>query len=109
MTAKPEAAFERLTPELRSKQILAAALKLARRNNGYRNLTRDKVAKEAKAAQGLVNLYFGSMAGLRDAVMRRAIEENDAKLVAQGIADRNRIALDAPTELRQRAVTALAS
>lgn len=108
MTAKPDAAFERLTPELRSKQILAAALKLSRRY-GYRKLTRDKVAKEAKAAQGLVNLYFGNMDGLRDAVMRRAVEENDAKLVAQGIAERNRVALDAPADLRKRAVTALAS
>lgn len=107
MTTKTEPAFERMTPDARTKQILAAATKLSRRQ-GYRKITRDGVAAEAGTSQGLVNRYFGDIEGLRNAVMTQAVRDADVKLVAQGIADRNKIALKAPPALREAAAAALA-
>jgi len=106
MTTKTATAYERMAPADRRRQILATAVKLSRRK-GYRNITRDGVAEEAGVSQGLVNRYFGSIDGLRDAVMKQAIEDHDVKIVAQGIAHRDKVALRAPAGLREQAVASL--
>lgn len=101
-------AFERFPGAERKAQILAAAMRLARKK-GYRAITRDAVAKEAAAAQGLVNLYFGNMAALREEVIKEAVKTEDLKIIAQAIANADRHALKAPPALRKRALAALAA
>ena len=65
------------------------------------------VAAEAGVAMGSVNHHYGTMQVLRDAVMQRAVEEEQLELIAQGIAMGDNIAKSAPLELRQRALTTL--
>lgn len=98
----------RMTPDKRSAEILEAAVKLAKRI-GFRRLTRDGVAEAAKVSTGLVSTHFGGIEGLRDAVMRVAVRDEVLAIVADGIANGNRIARRAPASLRQRALQSLAS
>lgn len=87
--------------------ILSAAMTLAERE-GYRNATRDQIAKEAGAAAGLVNFYFKTMEGLRNAIMQEAVATNCLPIVAQGLADKHPLACSAPAPIREAAVRALA-
>lgn len=86
--------------------ILDTAYKMAQRD-GFAAITRDGVAAEAGVAMGSVNHHYGTMQVLRDAVMQRAVEEEQLELIAQGIAMGDNVAKSAPLELRQRALTTL--
>lgn len=92
----------------RNRAVLDAALRLAG-SRGYRNITRQQVADEAGVAVGSVNNAFGTMDGLRDAVMAAAVDRSLAAIVAQGLADRHPAALGAPATLRNAAVESLAA
>lgn len=83
--------------------ILDTAYKMAQRD-GFAAITRDGVAAEAGVAMGSVNHHYGTMQVLRDAVMQRAVEEEQLELIAQGIAMGDNVAKSAPLELRQRAI-----
>jgi AcrR family transcriptional regulator len=98
----------RMAPDARSAEILDAAVKLAKRI-GFRKLTRDGVAKAASVSTGLVSTHFDGIEKLRDEVMRVAIRDEILPIVADGIANGNRLARRAPVALRQRAVQSLAS
>lgn len=86
--------------------ILDTAYKMAQRD-GFAAITRDGVAAEAGVAMGSVNHHYGTMRVLRDAVMQRAVEEEQLELIAQGIAMGDNVAKSAPLELRQRAISTL--
>ena len=86
--------------------ILDTAYKMAQRD-GFASITRDGVAAEAGVAMGSVNHHYGTMQVLRDAVMQRAVEEEQLELIAQGIAMGDNVAKSAPLELRQRAISTL--
>jgi len=86
--------------------ILDTAYKMAQRD-GFAAITRDGVAAEAGVAMGSVNHHWLRMEALRDAVMQRAVEEENLEMIAQGIALGHDIAKSAPLELRQRALTTL--
>lgn len=94
--------------ENRNRAVLDAALKLAA-TRGYRNLTRQQVADEAQVAVGSVNNAFGTMDGLRDAVMAAAVDRSLAAIIAQGLADRHPAAIAAPAQLRESAAASLAA
>lgn len=96
----------RLDPDVRSAQILSAAVTLAKRR-GFSRLTRDAIAEEAGVSVGLVSNYLGTMDDLRNEVMRRAVVEEILPIIAAGLAEGNRIALRAPASLRHRAGTVL--
>lgn len=92
----------------RNRAVLDAAVKLAE-TRGYRTITRQQVADEAQVAVGSVNNAFGTMDGLRDAVMAAAVEREIGPIIAQGLADRHPAAVNAPADLRTQAVAALAA
>lgn len=94
--------FSKPGADVRREQILAAALRLST-TLGYDRITRDAVASEAACSQGLVNMYFGNMPGLRDAVMAYAVAQGNLKVVAQGLIGRHPEALKAPQSLRSLA------
>lgn len=96
----------RRAPQERREQILVVAVKLVRKH-GLSAVTRDAVAEAAGVAQGTVNVYFGSIAGLREEVMQRAVEERDAQLLAQGLVERHPVAMKAPESLRRKALNTL--
>lgn len=86
--------------------ILEVAFTMAQRD-GFGTLTRDGVAAEAGVAMGSINHHWKVMSALRDAVMQRAVEEENLEIIAQGIALGDKIANSAPLELRTRALTTL--
>lgn len=86
--------------------ILEVAYTMAQRD-GFGALTRDGVAAEAGVAMGSVNHHWVKMSALREAVMQRAVEEENLELIGQGIALGDNIAKSAPLELRARALTTL--
>ena len=86
--------------------ILDTAYKMAQRD-GFAAITRDGVAAEAGVAMGSVNHHYGNMQVLRDAVMQRAVEEEQLELIAQGMAMGDNVAKTAPLALRKRALTTL--
>lgn len=86
--------------------ILEVAYTMAQRD-GFGTLTRDGVAAEAGVAMGSVNHHWGKMSALREAVMQRAVEEENLELIGRGMALGDSIAKSAPLELRTRALTTL--
>lgn len=113
--------------ENRNRAVLDAAVALAERF-GMAAVTRPRVSAESGLSTGTVSNAFGSMDGLRDAVMAAAVDfctrqirleaigENDADafarrvtVVAQGLAERHPAAVNAPAELKQRALEKLAA
>ena len=90
----------------RTAQILKAALQVAARV-GYTNLKRDDVAKAAGISASLVPYHMGTMTEFRRSVMREAVRTGHLPVIAQGIANRDRQALKAPEEVRQRAIQSL--
>lgn len=83
--------------------ILEVAFTMAQRD-GFGTLTRDGVAAEAGVAMGSINHHWKVMSALRDAVMQRAVEEENLEIIAQGIALGDKIANSAPREIRVKAV-----
>ena len=94
--------------ENRNRAVLDAALTAAA-THGYRVFTRQQVADLAGVATGSVNNAFGTMDGLRDAVMAAAVDRGLVAIVAQGLADRHPAAVGAPPDLKQQALAQLAA
>lgn len=86
--------------------ILEVAYTMAQRD-GFGSLTRDGVAAEAGVAMGSVNHHWVKMSALREAVMQRAVEEENLELIGQGMALGDSVAKSAPLELRQAALITL--
>ena len=66
--------------------ILNAAVTLARTTR-YDRLTRGQIASAAGCATGSINYYFTDMAGLRTALVERAIAEEEWRVVAAAVMD----------------------
>ena len=98
----------RRLPADRREELLKAALKLATKH-GYRNVTRAMVAEACSVAESLIPYYFGTMTQFHRTLMRHAIHEGNATVVAQGLADGNTYARKAPDALRKAAVAELVS
>jgi len=92
----------RANPELRKISILLAAIDVAT-VYGYNNISRQQVADRAGVSTGLVTKYFGTMNCLRRDIMRAAIHQEIAEIVAQGMACGDRHAAKAPEELKAAA------
>lgn len=86
--------------------ILEAALSLAV-TNGFNNFTSVALSKVLDCSWGTIFHYFGNMDNLRDAVMQLAIEQENLKVILDGLTCKNPVALDAPTELKDLAKSLL--
>jgi AcrR family transcriptional regulator len=95
--------MSRLKPSDRKEEILAAAVKLARKPGGYSTVTLVDIAKEAGCVHALVLHYFGTVVQMRRAVMSRAILIRDTAILAQGLALGDAKARQAPAELKAKA------
>ena len=98
----------RLLPEKRKAHILAVAIKLSEKRDGWRSLTRNRVAATAECSESLVSSYFGTMSDLRTEVMRHAIKHKNLTIVAQGLAAGDPLAKRAKPELKSAALITLA-
>lgn len=92
----------RLPSSERRMAILEAAVQLTT-TCGYRELTQANIANEAKVSPGLITFHFNNMDSLRDALMRHAIETQNLRILAQGLAVQDSIAIAAPVDLRAAA------
>ena len=97
----------RLQPETRREQILAAALQVAAKPNGWGHLNRRVVAYAADCSEGLVSKYFGTVKKLRKTVMVTAVEREILPIVIQGVIAQDRYALKAPAALKTAAIQSL--
>lgn len=88
--------------EERHRVILEAGLKLAERD-GWGAITRDGVARAAEVADGSVNHAFGTIEGLRNAVMIEAVARRIVSIVATGLVVGHPAARDAPDDLKREA------
>lgn len=88
-------------------KILATAMQLANLK-GYKRVTRNDIADRAEVATGSVSYHFKSMKKLQNAMVERAIETENLKVLGQALADRHPLALKAPEALRVRAARQLA-
>lgn len=94
--------------ENRNRTVLEAGVSLATAH-GMQAVTRPRVAAESGLALGTVSNAFGSMDGLRDAVMRAAVEREILPVVAQGLAERYPAAMNAEPDLKTRALAQIAA
>lgn len=91
--------------------ILGVAMQLANLH-GFGKVTRNMIADRAVVAVGTVSYHYGprgaSMRRLEAAMVERAIESENLKVLGQAIAAKHPLALAAPDSLRKRAVLAVA-
>lgn len=83
-------------------QLRSIALQLAQETH-YRHVTLAAIAERAGVTHPLVSMRLGTMTNIRRDILRDAIKEGNVVVLAQGLADRERIALKAPPELQARA------
>lgn len=76
--------------------------------HGFGNVTRNMIADRAEIATGSVSYHFKSMPKLEAAMVERAIESENLKVLGQAISRKHPIATKAPEALQRRAVLALA-
>lgn len=91
-------------------RILAAAVKLAEKMPLH-SVTRGEIANKVKCAPSLVTWYLGNAAEIRSAVVARAVETNNAEIIAWAIAARHPKAdhVAVPVKLRREALRILAT
>lgn len=93
---------KRFKPEVRKPEILAAALSLAHAK-GYQNVTRKEIAEAVGISGPSVQYHFGTMQQLRGDLMRYAVKQRDAVVVAQGLTNKDARALSADSDLKNAA------
>jgi AcrR family transcriptional regulator len=86
----------------RIEHLLDAALRVAERD-GYHVMTRRSIAQEAGVARSLVSHHLGDMPKVRTSVMEYAVSTKNARVVGQGMAARDPVALAAPDSLKSLA------
>lgn len=89
-------------------QILTAAVVVAERD-GFGVMSRASIAEQVGCKPGLVSYYFSTMTILRRDVMRHAVKHGVLKVVAEGLATKNKYARNAPDDLKQKALATLAA
>ncbi len=97
---------KRFDPKDRKMLLLGCAMSAARRKN-YAEISRTDVAEVASCSPALVSHYLGDTSNIRKSIMRFAIEQEDAHIVAQGLVRNDPIAKRAPEDLKQAAINTL--
>lgn len=93
---------KRQKPEVRRGEIMDAAVREAA-DMGILRATCEGIACRAGCSPQLVKHYYGTMTQLRRDLMRYAVRNELAHIVAQGLALRDTHALKAPKELKEKA------
>lgn len=102
----------RLKAADRKKAIITAVIALSQEKT-YSRVTRAEISKHLKISGPAVQHHFGTMEHLRVAVMRAAVkrgatgDDRALKVVSQGLAHGDPVALAAPSEVRRNAVWAM--
>lgn len=100
----PANSFNRLAPAERKSVMLAAAIKLAEKPGGLSTLQCSKVAKSAGCSRTLVNHYFSDIEGLRVAVIKKSIQDENLGVISQAVIAGHRLARKINDALKHRAI-----
>ena len=87
-------------------KIMDAALKCAQ-TKGYTAITRLDIATQAQCSEGLVSHYFGTVARMRELVLKAAIARNYHGVVLQAIALKDVLADDLTSDEKRNSFNAL--
>jgi AcrR family transcriptional regulator len=98
---------KRVNPALRRKHVLNIAIELARTKD-YSQITRGDIASAANVSPALISHYFDGIKALQTVILKAAIKREIPEIVAQGLVRRDPIAVQAPKELKDRAISYLA-
>lgn len=94
---------ERIPADDRRKQLIDAAVVIVQ-TNGWLSVTRSNVAKQSGMSVGSINLAFGTMDDLRNALMKHAVDnykcEGMHKVIFAGLSDGNPIACEASQQVK---------
>lgn len=93
----------KLDPKVRKEMIVQAGITAAKKH-GYTKFTRDQVVDQLGLTEGLINLYFGSQAGLRRAIMARAVLDGIPEIIGQGLALGDKTAAKATDAVKRKAI-----
>lgn len=96
----------RLNPNLRKDMLLNVAVSLAEKKP-YTSITPALIADKAGVSVSSVIGYYTSVSELQNAIMRAALERKILSIIAVGIAVEHPLALNAPQELRNKALKSL--
>lgn len=88
-------------------KLLSAAMQLANLH-GFGKVTRNMIADKAEVATGTVSYHFKGMKKLEAAMVERAIETENLRILGQAISAKHPLATKADEGLQRRAVLALA-
>lgn len=97
-------AHVRMEPDARKELIMAAAMKVAARKGGIKKATRTAIASEGKFSVGLINVYFGNRAELRQAIVEHAVASKHVGIVRDAL--NMGMKFNAPRQLLRDAKTA---
>lgn len=103
---------KRLKPDDRRELIVITALALAQ-GKSYMKVTRDEIAAQLNISGPAIQHHFGTMKQLQRSVMRvacqrAAVGDKDAlRVVAQGLAEGNTLAMRTSDEVKAAAVGSL--
>ena len=88
-------------------KILEAAIELSKLF-GYRNITREQVAKGAGVATGTVSLHMGTMKQMRRSIVRHAIRTQHQRIISQAILNDDPLVRKLPVDVRKTALMSIA-
>lgn len=104
----PDEPDQRMDPVDRRRQLLDVGLALAEKV-GYRNVTMVALTEAAGVSRTLYHRYFSTVGQFRVDVMRAAVKQENLIVIAQGLAAKDKQALKASPELRERAAATIAA
>lgn len=97
-----QAVTRALNPPSTRSELISVGVGLAK-DVGLTKLTRALVGDESGKAHGTVSHHFGQFQNFKDELIKWAVENEDLILIAQGLKDDNRYALQADATLQERA------
>ena len=92
-----------MTHDERRESILAAGVK-ASEKIGYLTVTRVDIAKVAGVSPALVQYHFNTMDELRERLIKKAIETENVRVLAQAMGVLDPSTAEAPQELKRKAL-----
>ena len=95
------------TGDQRTQLLLAAAIKIAMRPGGWNRLTSGTVAAKCGCARTLIFAYWPTLADLKRAILEEAVQQGYLPIVAQALADGDKMALRLNPIMKHKAATAL--
>ena len=98
----------RLNKNTRKRQILEAAAILAH-SGSYKTVTQTEISRACGVSRGIITYHFYDMNNLRCELMEFAVRTGDLKVLGQGIAMWDPIALAAPDTAKANALALLSN